>query len=391
MSAIIDSVSRIFNSTATTSTTPLLAGVTVFSTLAVITISRLKFRRAKVKVIKSPAATLLPKLNSAEKATLPYPPDALPGGRDVDSPYGTTRVYEWGPEDGRKVLLLHGITPPCLAVGAIAHGLVERGCRVMLFDGWGRGYSDSPADLEHDERLYSTQILIAITSSPLSWTGGPNGGFSIIGYSLGGGISLCFTSYFPDLVNSMVLIAPTGLIRPSRVGAQRFFTYIFSIVPESLLENFLKKRLQTPMFPKENSEDIVTAEVTGDEPPASQVTPASLKYPDVTVLAATQWNITAHKGFIHSFISNALFAPAAGQQAAWKRVGLQKRNILIVAATQDPIIVPEELKPDVEELLRDSGSKLDWCMIDGAHDLGNTHPEKIAEEICTFWGMGTLD
>jgi hypothetical protein len=31
--------------------------------------------------------------------------------------YGTIRVYEWGPEKGRKILFLHGITTPCVALG----------------------------------------------------------------------------------------------------------------------------------------------------------------------------------------------------------------------------------------------------------------------------------
>jgi hypothetical protein len=43
------------------------------------------------------------------------------------------RVYEWGPEDGRKVVFVHGISTPCVSLGSIAHGLVKKGCRVMLF------------------------------------------------------------------------------------------------------------------------------------------------------------------------------------------------------------------------------------------------------------------
>jgi hypothetical protein len=31
------------------------------------------------------------------------------------------------------VLLVHGITTPCIALGAVARRLVEKGCRVMLF------------------------------------------------------------------------------------------------------------------------------------------------------------------------------------------------------------------------------------------------------------------
>lgn len=57
---------------------------------------------------------LVDKLSQERQDRLPYPPDVLPGRRDVDSPYGSIRVYEWGPEDGRKVLMIPGIATPCL-------------------------------------------------------------------------------------------------------------------------------------------------------------------------------------------------------------------------------------------------------------------------------------
>lgn len=47
------------------------------------------------KVVLSPRETVLPGLTEEEKAKLPYPPDALPGARDVSSPYGTFKCYEW--------------------------------------------------------------------------------------------------------------------------------------------------------------------------------------------------------------------------------------------------------------------------------------------------------
>lgn len=62
-----------------------------------------------------------------------YPPDALPGARDLETFYGTMRVYEWGPVDGAKVLFVHGDATPCLVFSKIAHGLVDAGYRVMLF------------------------------------------------------------------------------------------------------------------------------------------------------------------------------------------------------------------------------------------------------------------
>lgn len=80
----------------------------------------------------SAAASASPsKLEDGEQ---PLPLDVLPGARDVPTPYGSVRVYEWGPEDGAKVLLVHGITTPCLALGGLAHALADRGYRVMMFD-----------------------------------------------------------------------------------------------------------------------------------------------------------------------------------------------------------------------------------------------------------------
>lgn len=65
---------------------------------------------------------------------LPYPPDVFPGARDVATAYGNLRVYEFGPEAAEeRVLLLHGIGTPCLALGGIAGEFVERGWRVMTF------------------------------------------------------------------------------------------------------------------------------------------------------------------------------------------------------------------------------------------------------------------
>jgi len=71
--------------------------------------------------------------STSSRAALPYPPDVFPGGRDVETEYGTIKVFEWGPEDGEKVLLMHGIGTPCVALGDMAKEFVERGCRVMLF------------------------------------------------------------------------------------------------------------------------------------------------------------------------------------------------------------------------------------------------------------------
>jgi hypothetical protein len=83
-------------------------------------------------VVASPLKSIS-QLPAEEFHKLPYPPNLFPGARDVDTPYGSIRVYEWGPANGKKVLLVHGISTPCMSLGNVAENLVESGYRVMLF------------------------------------------------------------------------------------------------------------------------------------------------------------------------------------------------------------------------------------------------------------------
>jgi len=112
---------------------PFIAATGASFTLGLF-LSSLLSKQETPGVLPSPRTTVLPALSDSEKSALPLPPDVLPGARDVPTPYGSIRVYEWGPEDGPKVLFVHGITTPCLSLGGIAHAMADKGCRVMLFD-----------------------------------------------------------------------------------------------------------------------------------------------------------------------------------------------------------------------------------------------------------------
>lgn len=90
-----------------------------------------KARQPSPEYIKSARVTLQG-LTKEEQSKLPYPPDLYPGGRWVESAYGTIRVYEFGPEDGEHVILIHGISTPCASLRDVAYQLVDRGCRVLL-------------------------------------------------------------------------------------------------------------------------------------------------------------------------------------------------------------------------------------------------------------------
>lgn len=97
-----------------------------------------------------------------------------------------------------------------------------------LADLYGRGYSDAP-EITYDASLYATQL--ALLMQHVKWPKAYVAGVSMVRASpyaivtivdwfelfiQGGGILAAFTSFFPDLVDSKVmLIAPTGLVEVS--------------------------------------------------------------------------------------------------------------------------------------------------------------------------------
>jgi hypothetical protein len=162
--------------------------------------------------------------------------------------------------------MLHGISTPYLSLGRLAHALVRLGCRVLLLDLFGRGYSDSP-DLPHDSRLYSTEILIAITSSLPSCLDTRR-------------IQYCrvfpWRRYrsrlhhrLPTMVPSLVLLAPSGLIRSSHFDWISRLMYS-DYVPTWMLELAVYRRLRggpiRPQVAKTGDEKNPTtgAEVKGN-------------------------------------------------------------------------------------------------------------------------------
>ncbi|OJJ46884.1 hypothetical protein ASPZODRAFT_64918 [Penicilliopsis zonata CBS 506.65] len=382
---------------------PLVAVTGISFTLGFVLSSLLQKRVAERGVFSSPRDRVLLQSDS-ETSTLPLPPDVLPGARDVPSPYGSIRVYEWGPEDGHKVLFVHGITTPCIALGGVAHALADRGCRVMLFDLFGRGYSDCPTDLPQDDRLFSTQILLALNSSPIAWTGQGSGNFSLVGYSLGGGIAAAFASAFPHLLSSLVLLAPAGLIRDSQISFSSRLLYSNGLVPESVLGYLVGRRLRAgplikPKHTKLSASDALAEELPSQ--PAANTTNTQIlsrAYPHITVPETVRWQVNNHAGFVHAFMSSMRHGPILQQRqwASWSRLGeflssqrtlppaeqrargLPSDKVLILCGSNDVLILKDELCEDAATALK---GNVQFEYIDAGHEFPSTKYEEVAQYV----------
>ena len=284
--------------------------------------------------------------------------------------------------------------------------MVDKGCRVMLFDLFGRGYSDHPVGVPHDVRLFSSQILLAATSSPLAWTGGLSGRFALIGYSLGGGIAAAFTANFPNLVSSLILISPAGLIRPYHVGKVSRILYSEGVIPEPILDYLVRRRLKTPLFPTKQRHDgekpAITAAVGAELPcvRSTGVVPLSRSHPDVAIEKAVRFQVDHHLGFIPAFVSSIRHGPISDQRKDWEQIGhrlteqktghfedgqdMQPGKVLIICGARDSIIRMNELQTDATAALEEN---LKFKSIDAGHDLPIVRSEDVVTEIAQFWGI----
>ncbi|KAM0814615.1 hypothetical protein AB5N19_00405 [Seiridium cardinale] len=374
----------------------------VASAFTLITIIRRPTRSRRF--IESPRKKALQDLSDEEIKNLPYPPDVLPGGRDVETPYGSIRVFEWGPEDGEKALFLHGISTPTVALGDLGHELAGKGYRVMLFDLFGRGYSDAPLDAPYDARLYTTQVLLVLASSSLPWTS-----FHLVGYSLGGCLAVSFTRYFSKRVESLTLIAGGGLIRRYHVGWQSRLLYDSKLLPEWLVRWLVRRRIKPSADPPQaaGGSDLVAAESkpqqsgNGDASGGKGFDVASISRhrPHVSVSSVVTWQIDHHEGFINAFLSTIRNAPIYAPQDDWgvlrallsarrlapqetKPPGLVKGKVLLVLGRDDPVVVPSETIEDAEEALGKDGVAVE--VLDAGHELPITLSAEVADCIDQF-------
>ncbi|KAI1487446.1 Alpha/Beta hydrolase protein [Biscogniauxia mediterranea] len=387
-----------------------IIATTVVTTVALLSLARFSLWPRKPEIIRGPLTTSVPRLSEAERAAIPYQPDHFPGARDVETPYGNIRVYEFGPEDGRKVLFIHGISTSCMTLTHIAKPLAEKGCRVMLFDLFGRGYSDAPGDLPYDTRLFTTQILLVLASSPLAWTG--DGALSLVGYSLGGGIAANFAAAFPRLVDTLILLAPSGLIRPENIGRASRLVFTSGLVPERLLAWLTHRRLRTPIDEavakrprrhgggatatatqevkdkdkEKEKEDYI--DVAVQEAVEAEADPAPTPF-ELQIASFVHWSLDHNAGFVPAMMSTIRSAPLMGQQQSWRRLARRggPARTAVLLGEHDALVQRHDYEEDALPLLGGPANVF-WRVLPGAHNFPFTHGEFAVQAIEEFWRQG---
>ncbi|KAF8998866.1 Alpha/Beta hydrolase protein [Cyathus striatus] len=289
----------------------------------------------------------LASLPSTAKTWEIYPEDFYDGGGYVTFPWGRVRYWVMGPESGEKIVLIHGLSIPAIIWKYVAPSLAKKGYRVLVYDLYGRGYSDAP-ETTYVTALYTTQL--ALLMQHLKWDKA-----IVAGLSMGGAIAAAFTSHFPHLVDDkVILIASAGIIESEDLSKTAKFMsspFVQSIASSTPVRRYLQHLANSS---KPTIED--------QRPMAPIIEIVRLQ--------------SAHLPYYNAAISSSLReGPIRGQ----------RRGVLIVHGDRDTT-VPPKYAPKIFSLLpSDTRSRSKLVTIPGAgHDLTISHPSMVVQQITSF-------
>ncbi|KAF1356341.1 Alpha/Beta hydrolase protein [Delphinella strobiligena] len=143
----------------------------------------------------------------------------LPPAQFLHSRWGITAFYDLPPKSQagpvvQRTLFVHGVCTPALGMLPLASKLRAQNpnAHFVLLDLWGHGLSSTPLT-PHVPTLFRSQIIELL--SRLKWPSA-----HMVGYSFGGATTAGLAASHSQLVESMVLVAPAGLLRASDVFSE---------------------------------------------------------------------------------------------------------------------------------------------------------------------------
>lgn len=125
-------------------------------------------------------------------------------GQFAELPQGVTHYHLSGPPEGPLVVCVHGLTTPSFVWAPLTEGLITLGFRVLVYDHYGRGFSDRPVGLQ-DKGFFNTQLTDLLSHLEIEEP------FHLIGYSMGGAVAAGFAATYPARVRRVVLLASAGM------------------------------------------------------------------------------------------------------------------------------------------------------------------------------------
>lgn len=125
-------------------------------------------------------------------------------GDFANLPMGTVHYQWFGPREGPVCVCVHGLTTSSYVWGGMVPALVDMGFRVLVYDHFGRGYSDHSTH-RHDAAHYITTLDALLADQHVTSP------VTLIGYSMGGAVVSAYAAERSARVHQAILLAPAGM------------------------------------------------------------------------------------------------------------------------------------------------------------------------------------
>ena len=268
-------------------------------------------------------------------------------GHFAELSQGVTHYLVSGPPEGPLVVCIHGLTTPSFVWAPLTRGLVALGFRVLVYDLYGRGFSDRPAGVQ-DKGFFNTQLEDLLAHLEIK------GPFHLIGYSMGGAIAAGFAAVSATRVRQLVLLAPAGMMlrQTPMLKALRERKFIGTWLMLAAYPTQMRKGIRA-----ERALPGTSAEITDGQE-------RQLKF----------------RGFVPAVLSSIrgiLSHPMEGEHTALRRIGLP---VLAIWGADDTVI-PASAMGQMAVWNRDAVHEV---VEDAGHGLPYTHTAEVLAHIAAF-------
>ncbi len=237
-------------------------------------------------------------------------------GHFIQLSEGQTHYQILGPDDGRLIILVHGIAGPMEIWDPLAQSLVDCGFRVLYYDLFGRGYSDRP-NVKYDIDLFTSQLSQLLskltTSNP----------FALIGWSLGGIITTTWVAENPAWSGRIALIAPAGIeVKLPLISAIGMVPILGDLIMSAFGRRIVLQSLMRGLH-----SDIIKKSFLS--------------------LITEQMQ---YRGYLHAFLSTLRNCAYKDFSHIYREIGEGVNPVLLLLGSNDPSI-PLSLKDKMRELI----------------------------------------
>ncbi len=207
--------------------------------------------------------------------------------------------YQWlGPARGPVIVAIHGLSTPSPVWYPLAEGLGRLGYRVLVYDLYGRGWSD-PVRGWNDSAILLRQLDDLLADQGLAED------VTLMGYSLGGAVATAYAAAHPDRMKRLILIAPAG-IEMTLTRLDRVIRDIAGL-GDWLHHVVAGGRLRRDLDPDDPLGPVIAAQ-------------------------------TRRKGFVPALLVSRRGLLAARQEAAHRRIGHDGIPVVALWGTQDSVV-----------------------------------------------------